>query len=170
MKNESERVALRDDVERLSLVDPASGLPNRRQMAVVLERMVGAARRGEPLALVMIGLDGVGDGDGDAPSRAVREVASELREAARASDLVARYGPTEIVVALPRCTDVGARRLVLRLRERLGDEVPFTAGIAEFGRETRTAERLLEACSAALERGRRVAARPEPRVAPPTLP
>jgi diguanylate cyclase (GGDEF)-like protein len=147
-----ERVRLFEEVRLLSLTDPLTGLANRRQMDVAFERVISAAARGEPLSVVMIDLDHfkqVNDTLGhQAGDRLLKKVADAMREVARGSDLVVRYGGDEFMLILPGTRSPST--VVQRLRERLGKEVQFTEGIAQWGPETETAEALVAAADAAL--------------------
>ena len=131
------RVRLIESVRSLSLTDPLTGLANRRHMEVVLEHAWAAARRGEPLAVLALDLDGfkqVNDRDGhQAGDRLLCRVAQALRDEARRSDVAVRYGGDEFLVILPGGDEGGARALVERLRRRLGDAVEISDGVAVYG-------------------------------------
>lgn len=143
------RVRLLREVRTLSLTDPLTGLANRRQMEVVLERAWAAARRGEPLTLVVMDLDdfkAINDGDGHlAGDRILRTVADALRQEVRGSDLVVRYGGDEFVIILPRGTEEGARALVERVRRRLAGVVNVSVGIAGYDPDFTSPEQMIAA-------------------------
>jgi len=142
-----ERTRLIEEVRQLSLTDPLTGLGNRRHLDLMLTHSLAAARRGEPLALVMIDLDGfkaVNDRFGHLRGdELLRRVADALRSEARGSDLVARFGGDEFVIVLPGGTSDAAELLLQRVRSRLGIEVRFSAGIAEYGADAQTVEELI---------------------------
>jgi diguanylate cyclase (GGDEF)-like protein len=144
-----ERVRLFNEVRDLSLTDPLTGLANRRRLKVVLEHSLAAARRGEELAVVMLDLDGfkaINDEHGHiAGDQLLCSVAEYLRQEARGSDLVVRYGGDEFLVVLPGGNAAGAAALLQRLRERLGGRVEVSAGIAEYLPGTTSADDLIEA-------------------------
>jgi diguanylate cyclase (GGDEF)-like protein len=90
-----------------SLTDPLTGLANRRALQKELAVLRGGADEPAPFALVMLDLDGLkqlndtfGHHVGD---RAIREVATVLRERLRRHDVCARYAGDEFVVALRGC-------------------------------------------------------------------
>ncbi|MET0399578.1 MAG: GGDEF domain-containing protein [Longimicrobiaceae bacterium] len=148
------RVRLLGEVRNLSLTDPLTGLANRRQMEVVLERVWAAARRGEPLTLVVVDLDdfkAVNDGQGHlAGDRILRSVADAMRQEVRGSDLVVRYGGDEFVIILPRGNEEGARALVERVRRRLAGTIAVSVGIAAYEPGFASPEEMIAAADARL--------------------
>jgi diguanylate cyclase (GGDEF)-like protein len=112
-------------LERLSLLDPLTGIANRRQFERVLEfERKRSDRTGASLALLMIDIDNFkafndayGHLAGDACLKGVVEaLAGSMRGA---GDLLARYGGEEFAVVLPAATLEGARILAERLRVRV---------------------------------------------------
>jgi diguanylate cyclase (GGDEF)-like protein len=109
-------LALRDahgatEAYRLSLTDDLTGLPNRR---AVLTRVQEAVDRDEPLALLLLDLDGfkdVNDTLGHAAGDAVlRTMSRRLRQAMPSDVLVARLGGDEFAVAIRDDTEEAAMR------------------------------------------------------------
>ncbi|HEX6764909.1 MAG TPA: diguanylate cyclase [Polyangiaceae bacterium] len=102
--------------EYLSLTDPLTGVPNRRDLERRLrEELDRADRANEPLGCLMIDVDRFklindqfGHGAGDA---ILAEVASALQASLRSFDFVARYGGDEFVALLPGATLEGARQV-----------------------------------------------------------
>jgi diguanylate cyclase (GGDEF)-like protein len=96
-------------LEELSMIDPLTGLFNRRFAGErLLQEVARAERQGFPLTLVMIDLDNfktindeLGHPAGDATLQAF---ATTLRKAVRGSDLPVRWGGDEFLVILPECT------------------------------------------------------------------
>jgi diguanylate cyclase (GGDEF)-like protein len=141
------RVRLIDSVRSLSLTDPLTGLGNRRHMEVVMAHAWAAARRGEPLVVMALDLDGfkeVNDTRGhDAGDRMLCDVAAALRAEARGSDVLVRYGGDEFLVILPGSTVEGAHALAERVRRRVDGAVGISAGVAAYAPEHETPESLI---------------------------
>ncbi|MBZ4021362.1 hypothetical protein CKO11_02655 [Rhodobacter sp. TJ_12] len=121
-----ERVA---DGLRLALVDPLTGLYNRRYAMPHVARLAERSRlSGRNFAVMVLDLDRFkmvndtyGHGAGDA---VLVEVARRLSANLRQVDLVARVGGEEFLVAMPECTLEGARIVAERLC-RVMEERPF---------------------------------------------
>jgi diguanylate cyclase (GGDEF)-like protein len=130
------RVRLIESVRSLSLTDPLTGLGNRRHMEVVMTHAWAAARRGEPLVVMALDLDGfkeVNDAQGhDAGDELLCSVGLALRTEARGSDVVVRYGGDEFLVILPGGTVDGALALAERVRRRVEGRIGISAGVAAY--------------------------------------
>ena len=99
--------------EALSVTDDLTQLYNSRYLSEVLRREAKrASRSGQPLSLLFIDLDGfkgVNDMHGHLyGSRALVEAAAVIRESARETDIVARFGGDEFAVVLPDTGGEGA--------------------------------------------------------------
>lgn len=131
-----ERESLVDDLRRSNrqlsthaLLDPLTGIANRRALEQELDRRLNQADRGGGRILVaFIDLDGfkaINDHHGhDMGDRFLTQVARRLAEGLRGSDLVARCGGDEFVVLAPTGApgDFGERlAALLRGRYVLGD-------------------------------------------------
>jgi diguanylate cyclase (GGDEF)-like protein len=95
---------LHEQIHALSLIDPLTGLANRRHLAMFLEKEFAAARRGRRLTLLYLDIDGFADYNrksgraaGDSALRAFAEV---ILAQTRAMNLAARFGNDEFIVAL----------------------------------------------------------------------
>jgi diguanylate cyclase (GGDEF)-like protein len=141
------RVRLMESVRSLSLTDPLTGLGNRRHMEVVMAHAWAAARRGEPLVVMGMDLDGfkeVNDERGhDAGDELLCSVALALRTEARGSDVVVRYGGDEFLVILPGGSVDGALALAERVRRRVEGRVGISAGVAAYVPEMEAPDHLI---------------------------
>ena len=149
-------------VEKLreeAVIDPLTGLPNRRQFADAVARELSLARREtRSVGFVMLDLDhfaafneraGTETGDG-----VLREVASLLRHQLRAHDSACRYGGEEFVLVLPGASLTDTHKLAERLRaeiEQLAHGVTASFGIAAYPSNGATEHDLIGVVVAALE-------------------
>lgn len=123
----------------LSLVDPVTGIANRRQFNDMMDRAWrSAARHQFEIALILMDIDffkGYNDHLGHpAGDDCLRRVANELAAGLlRPDDFLARYGGEEFAVILPRTDLAGAEVVADRLRsnvESLGIQHPASATAA----------------------------------------
>jgi two-component system cell cycle response regulator len=112
---------------RLAMIDPLTGLHNRRFGLPQLAQIVARANRsGREFAVLVIDLDRfksvndtLGHAAGDA---ALREVAQRLKAGLRPGDLVARIGGEEFLAVLPEVDSDSAQAIAERLRRMVADE------------------------------------------------
>lgn len=114
-------------IRRLALRDPVTGLPNRAALELVVERQLAVCRRtGAPLTLVLVSLaDYLADmsrRDPDHVDWAVRDVVTSWNGLLRGSDLLARYGATDLVLVLHDCDQAGVGTVVGRMLAVTGDQ------------------------------------------------
>jgi diguanylate cyclase len=150
-----------------ALSDPLTGLANRRYFDERLQdELARAQRRERPLAVILFDVDDlkvVNDSHGHAAGDTVlRAVATLLRDQARGIDVAARLGGDEFALLLPETDDVGANILLRRLLDGAAGEARqenggarFSAGVAIYPEDGRTAEALLHEADAALYRAKR---------------
>lgn len=140
--------------EKLAILDPLTGLFNRRFATDHLPSEIARAeRQGYPFTLLMIDLDGfkqINDVYGHAAGdMALREFAHALKKSVRSSDLPVRMGGDEFMVLLPECRSYSVPEALARLKgltvQHNGSEFPlkFSAGWAEW-RPGETPEQLVD--------------------------
>lgn len=156
------------ELQRLTLLDPATGLSNRRAFNQRAVDMISLARRyDEPLMLLAMDLDGLkainaahGEAKGD---RAIALFGQGLNDCKRLGDVVARIGGQEFAVLMARSDLVGPPALDKRLRQYLIEQAPrelgltldFSAGWARLSPGDRGIEDLLTRAEAALYAAKR---------------
>ncbi|HEV8247812.1 MAG TPA: diguanylate cyclase [Polyangiaceae bacterium] len=157
--------SLVEESQRLATIDPLTGLMNRRAFVAGVQRVIAACKRyGHDLSLCLLDVDHFklvndrfGHGAGDAVLAAVGRL---LHAEVRASDIAARWGGEEFVVALTSTEIGGARVAAERLRRSLQDlvvldssgaRVPITGSIGIAGYEaSETLEALVERADRAM--------------------
>ena len=160
----------RQQLERLLVTDPLTGVSNRRHLLETLEIETSRARRSETsFAILMADVDHFkkfNDMHGHvAGDEALKAVAVVLQEVTREIDHVARYGGEEFLVALPETDIDGAVRAAERIRERLAETgvvvqeqsvtLTLSTGVAEFPTDGESPESLIAAADAALYQAKR---------------
>lgn len=107
LTKERELRAANLELERQSMLDPLTGIPNRRYFSDAFEKeWKRAQRKNESIAILMLDLDffkGINDAHGHVyGDHCLVEIASALgNELQRGVDVVARYGGEEFIVLLP---------------------------------------------------------------------
>ena len=119
----------RDELARLAITDPLTGLYNSRHLRKRLdEEFRRTLRYGQPLALLIIDLDKfkrINDTFGHPVGDAVlRHVSGVLQNALRTTDLLARQGGEEFAAVLPQTARAGADLVARRLGAAL-EQSPF---------------------------------------------
>jgi diguanylate cyclase (GGDEF)-like protein len=160
-------------VSAAALIDPLTGVLNRRGFTEAAERELDRARRySRGLALAFIdvrGLKAVNDSEGHlAGDDLLRRAAGLLRDSARAHDVVGRLGGDELGLLLAEQSPDGAESVVQRIRdgvpaqrERAGlqSEWDLTIGTATFPEDGETFEDLLDTADRRLYEQRGIALR-----------
>ena len=144
--------SLRDKVQQsieLALVDPLTGLNNRRFLDNHLATMLDQAhRRRAPLSLMIFDIDHFkrvndthGHGCGD---EVLKGFADRLRRIIRGGDLLCRLGGEEFVIVMPNASVELAARVAERTRsaietepfviDRSGRTIPITVSVGVAGR------------------------------------
>ncbi len=112
------------DLARKAVTDGLTGLFNRRYFDADLDQKIALAHRtGRPLTLLLADLDhfkAVNDTHGHlAGDQALQCFADLLKNSARKSDVVCRFGGEEFVVILPECDAEQAYQAAERLRAKV---------------------------------------------------
>lgn len=152
--------SLTNEVYKLAVLDPLTGLYNRRSGEQRLaEEINRATRHHRPLTLLLLDLDGLkqindqfGHGAGD---EALRNASERLQRAIRGSDQAVRLGGDEFMVILPECKAEEVRHVLGRLEHinitYEGQHVPcrFSRGWTDY-KHGETAQELINRADAAL--------------------
>lgn len=142
-----------------ALIDPLTGVLNRRGFLDAAERELARAQRyGRPFVLAYAdirGLKAVNDTQGHlAGDKLIRHATEVLEASARADDVVGRLGGDEFGLLLVEQTQEGAEVVTTRIRDtlparraKLGIDVPWdvTIGTAAFPEDGRDVDELLRA-------------------------
>jgi diguanylate cyclase (GGDEF)-like protein len=140
--------------EKLAILDPLTGLFNRRFATDHLPSEVARAeRQGYPFTLLMIDLNGfkeINDVYGHAAGdQALREFAHALKKSVRSSDLPVRMGGDEFMALLPECRAYSVPECLARLKgltithNGASFQLKFSAGWCEW-RPGESPEQLVE--------------------------
>lgn len=153
-------------LEALATTDGLTGLLNQRVFGERLSEEFRRSRRyGEPLSLILLDVDrfkSYNDSFGHLAGNAVlRELAGVLRDYARETDLVARFGGEEFALILPHTEAGEAAALAERLRSALegrawSGQYPITAslGVSELTPEMGDPDELVACADAAMYRAK----------------
>jgi diguanylate cyclase (GGDEF)-like protein len=156
---------IKEQLKTESILDPLTGLFNRRYLTSAFDREVRlASRTSRPIGIIILDVDAfkqVNDRFGHAAAdKALSDLATLLRSRLRAYDVPIRYGGDEIVVLLPDTTLAGARAVAdkllqgvreLEVRHR-GNVIPMSisAGVAAYPINGVDPESVLRAADIAL--------------------
>jgi diguanylate cyclase (GGDEF)-like protein len=154
-----------DILRSLAMVDPLTGLYNRRFAEQRLAAEVSRSeRRGHPLTVLTLDLNNfkeINDNYGHpAGDQVLREFAGRLNRVIRGSDLAVRLGGDEFLVLLPECTMEQLQLVLGRLGsievDWEGRKIPvtFSAGWKEYEMGDRPEELMARADQALYERKR----------------
>ena len=127
------RAAVSDGL-RMAVIDPLTGLYNRRFGMAHLERIAERARaERDTYGVLVLDLDSfkaINDTYGHAAGdRVLEDVGATLRDTLRPSDLIARIGGEEFMVVLPACGADDAFQVGQRLSKAIADTVTMVDGL-----------------------------------------
>ncbi|GIU95628.1 MAG: hypothetical protein KatS3mg012_2085 [Gaiellaceae bacterium] len=132
------------EAERRAVTDALTGVRNRRGYDEELAREVARARRTDrPLALLLLDLDDFSEinkrFDYPGGDQVLREFAEQLRQAARATDIVCRRGGEEFAIILPETAGDEAQVVDARLRRMVAltdfshvGRLEFSSGLVQW--------------------------------------
>lgn len=166
-KAQRELQRVNQELERLSFFDQLTGVANRRNFDITLEKQFLLSRRNRsPLSLIICDIDyfkryndSYGHQQGD---DCLKKVAASMQaQISRPTDLVCRYGGEEFAVILPDTHDDGGQLLAERMRQAVAAEnlphtqstagvVTISLGIATYHGQYPKAEQLIKAADEAL--------------------
>jgi diguanylate cyclase (GGDEF)-like protein len=157
---------LREELSRQALIDPLTGLNNRRWLENALRmRVARHSRTGEGYAVLMIDVDhfkAVNDVYGhEAGDRALQEIGAVLARSVREGEAAARFGGEEFTVVLDTSSGAEAQgaaerirlavtALRVRLKERDLPPLTVSIGVAIYPRDGEDAQTVLERADEAL--------------------
>jgi diguanylate cyclase (GGDEF)-like protein len=118
-----------EEIHRLTVLDPLTGLHNRRSLDEFLDRELERARRYQrPLAVALFDIDHfkaindrLGHLGGDLT---LKGVSVRIKNLTRKDEMLARYGGEEFALVLPECELAGAFICAERARKAVADQ-PF---------------------------------------------
>lgn len=149
----------RRKAERLALMDPLTGMPNRRHSVVFVEAAFAAAKRGIPFTVVLFDVDGFkafNDSKGHlAGDEALKKISRVLIGSTRKMNLTARWGGEEFLSMLSDTPVEGGRIFAERVLSEVHQAFPdgsitLSAGVAQYDDVMDTPARLLAAADQAM--------------------
>ncbi len=154
----------REKAERLALIEPLTGLPNRRYFDLILEREFAAAQRGRDLVVAMFDMDGLKEINDTSGHAAGDEIlagfARVLDSNTRSMNLSARVGGDEFASIVSSATVEGALVFVERVQdatramEHMAGRVSVSVGLAAYHGGMKEPEEILAAADLALYRAK----------------
>jgi diguanylate cyclase (GGDEF)-like protein len=144
---EKENLRLLEEVKKLAVLDPLTGVNNRRAFFEEAEREFARSLRYQrPLAVIMIDVDKfkfINDSSGHLAGDAVlMEIADTIRTQLRDLDHFGRYGGDEFIILLPESDLAGGRLIAERITTAISSleiklegllfHPSITAGVADY--------------------------------------
>ena len=114
----------KEKLRRMALHDPLTDLYNRRYFDTVIEELLSLSiRKNESLSLVLIDIDHfkkINDTYGhDVGDMVLIELAKQLKELLRHSDVITRIGGEEFAIVFPNTETLGAYKTGEKIREKI---------------------------------------------------
>jgi two-component system cell cycle response regulator len=161
-----ENKRLFDEVQRLAVTDPLTGLFNRHKLQDSLTiEMERSHRYSRPLSIIMVDMDELkvindsfGHSSGDA---ALNCVGAAIRRSLRKVDLATRFGGDEFVIVLPEADCKEAKAVAERISAEI-DRIEFeecklsvSLGVAQWSPRYQTMEAFIDAVDNAMYQAKR---------------
>jgi diguanylate cyclase (GGDEF)-like protein/PAS domain S-box-containing protein len=153
---------LYEETRALSLLDPLTGLANRRMMDILFEKyFAGTRRSGIPLSVIMLDIDHFkkyNDTHGhDSGDRLLAGLAKLLLNEIREADLAVRYGGEEFLILLPETDLIEASEISERIREAVEATLAITVslGVASYNLKIKKQEKIIKKADEALYRAKK---------------
>jgi diguanylate cyclase (GGDEF)-like protein len=152
-------------LEQLVLTDPLTGVPNRRYLLQVGEQEFSRTRRYQrPLSIMMIDIDYFrninNDYGHDVGDKALKLVATTIKQCLRFIDEFGRFGGEEFVVLLPETKIEDALFVAERIRQSVAQismelksihrQITVSIGVADFINTDESLDQLLKRADQAL--------------------
>ena len=159
-----------EEIYRLTIVDGLTQLFNKRYLLDFIEReLARSARHERVMSLAMFDIDhfkAINDARGhSAGDFVIRELSAILKNRIRREECLARYGGEEFVAVLPETELTKAAYFADMLRKLVEKQqfvydgkaiaVTFSAGVAQFSKEHRSAQAFIDAADARLYEAKR---------------
>lgn len=156
-------------LDHLAYYDPLTDLPNRTLIRNLIDQALRSARRGgQPLALLVVGLDrfkAINDAISyDTGDAVLVEVARRLRQHLRDNDLIGRIGSDEFVLALAGANAPQAAQLCERIQQAVRQPIrcaqqtitlTSSIGVALFPADGNDQDTLIRKAHAAMAQAKR---------------
>lgn len=118
--------------KKLALIDPLTGLYNRRYLEAFMEKQVAIAdRNNQFLSMIMLDIDNFkyfNDTNGhEVGDMALRSIAHAIGKNIRVSDIGVRYGGEEFIIVLPNTDKITAFEVAERIRTTV-ESTPIVIG------------------------------------------
>ncbi|MBI3592952.1 MAG: GGDEF domain-containing protein, partial [Nitrospirae bacterium] len=152
--------------KKLALIDPLTGLYNRRYLEAFMDKQLAIVdRNNQLLSIVMFDIDNFkrfNDTNGhEAGDAAMRNVSEAISKNIRTSDIGVRYGGEEFVIVLPNTDKMTALEVAERIRIAIEsapinldpDQKTFITasfGIATYGMDATSLDAIIAKADAAL--------------------
>lgn len=156
---------------QLSLIDPLTGLHNRRYLKIALEKILTqVSQTSQPLCLIMADIDqfkNFNDTYGhEAGDKVLQMVAANLKSCLREGDIAVRFGGEEITIVLVGAEKESGMSIAERIRQRIENTridvdnghkyITVSLGLAAFPEHGDTLEKLIRHADLALYEAKRL--------------